>query len=574
MTGVTIAIPTSTKLAWPNSKLGFTVHARRPKARYKIMNNDEFSLEDVLIILRRRIWYFLIPVLVIAPIGAGIVMALPAVYRAEGTILVESQQIPDELVRTTINAYAQERIQTIRQRVMTLNNIIEVADKYDVFAQGKRLSETERAQKIREQVNVSLITVERRGRSGDGTIAFTVAYSDRDPQTAYLVANELMTLFLAEDARTRTAGASNTTEFFEREAGKLRNQVVAIEQGIATFKGENADALPEHLDLHLNMLERASRESLAGEREREQLEEEKQFLQSQLISGTNTAGGLSAQLDELESQLARLRAQYHEDYPEIKAVKSEIASLRRQMAPSSEIQRRRSLLAETDATLTALERNQDASAEDLAAAEAAVEAARISLSDQIDAESRNGSGDAANAQTEARIAVIDNRIRMNGRREVSLGEQIEDLQARIAKTPAVERQLAGLMRDYDNMDREYQEIRSKQQAAQLAQNLEENQQAEKFSILEPANRPTKPSSPDRIKLMILALFAAAGAGGGIAMLAEMLFATIRGRGHISNIVGDHPIAVIPYIPDEQKKPSVFGFLKGRRATFRAAPEAL
>lgn len=538
------------------------------------MNNDEFTIEDVLIIIRRRIWYFLIPALIIAPIGAGIVMAMPAIYRAQGTILVESQQIPDELVRSTINAYAQERIQTIRQRVMTLNNIIKVADKYDVFASGTRLSETERAQKIRSQVNVSLITVERRSRSGDGTIAFTVSYSDRDPQKAYLVANEFMTLFLAEDVRTRTAGASNTTDFFEREAGKLRDQVVAIERRIATFKAENAEALPEHLDMHLNMLERANRESLTGERNKEQLEEEKQFLQTQLISGANADGGLSSQLETLQSQLARLRAQYYEDYPEIRAVKSEIASIQRQMAPSAEIQKRRTALTEADATLTALERNPEASPEDIAAAEAAVETARIALSDQIDAESRNGGGNAANAQTEARIAVIDNRIRMNERREAALQEEIDDLQARIAKTPAVERQLAGLTRDYDNMDREYQEIRSKQQDAQLAQNLEENQQAEKFSILEPATRPSKPSSPDRLKLIILALFAAGGAGGAIAMLAELLFATIRGRSHVASIVGDHPIAVIPYIPGEQEKPSLFGFLKGRRNSFRPAPEAL
>jgi len=49
---------------------------------------DEFSLEDALIILQRRFLYFLIPVLVIAPIGVLTVMLLPAKYTAKGTILL------------------------------------------------------------------------------------------------------------------------------------------------------------------------------------------------------------------------------------------------------------------------------------------------------------------------------------------------------------------------------------------------------------------------------------------------------------------------------------------------------
>lgn len=89
---------------------------------------DEFTLEDAIIIFKRRILFFLIPALVIAPIGVIGVMLLPAKYTAQGTILVESQQIPTDFVRSTINAYAQERIQTIRQRVMTRNRLLEVAD--------------------------------------------------------------------------------------------------------------------------------------------------------------------------------------------------------------------------------------------------------------------------------------------------------------------------------------------------------------------------------------------------------------------------------------------------------------
>ena len=64
-------------------------------------------------------------------------MLLPAVYVAEGKLLVELQQIPTELVRSTITASAKQRIQVIEQRIMTRENLLALADKYQMFA-GRR----------------------------------------------------------------------------------------------------------------------------------------------------------------------------------------------------------------------------------------------------------------------------------------------------------------------------------------------------------------------------------------------------------------------------------------------------
>lgn len=515
---------------------------------------DEFSIEDAIIILRRRFFYFLIPALIIAPLGILAVMLLPAKYTAQGTILVESQQIPTELIRSTINAYAQERIQTIRQRVMTRNRLLEVADKYSLFPRSLGLSETERVKLMRDRLNVSLITSDyNRNSARDGTIAFTVAYTDRDANKAFQVANEFMTLFLSEDVRSRTAGASNTTEFFEREAARLRDAVAQMEERISNYKTENADALPEHLNMHLDMLERANRDLASAQTTITQLEEEERFLQTQLIAGPASDDSLARELVRLESELARLRATYRDSYPEVAAKRDEIAAIKRRMAPSVEIQNLREALALADSELTRVERNEASTPEEIKAAEENVEQARLALSDMIAEESRKGSSDIAGVQLEGRMAVINNRIRMQRRQLDDAEEQIANLEARIGRTPEVERGLAALTRDHENMFREYQDVLAKQQDAQLAENLEENQQAEKFSILEPALRPEQPSSPDRPKLIVLALFAALAAGGAAALAMEFAMSTIRGRNHLKNIIDGHPIAVIPYIPTEEKR---------------------
>ena len=211
---------------------------------------EEFSIEDALIILRRRFLYFLIPALIIAPIGIITVMLLPAKYTAHGRILIESQQIPESYIQSTINTYAQERIQTIRQRVTTREQLLEIADDFNLFPKSLGLSESERVAIMRGGLGVRVITANmRRGGRQDAAIAFTVSYTDKDPDKAFLVANRFMTLFLDEDVKTRTAGASNTTEFFVREADRLRNSVAAIEDRISKFKAENADALPSLLNM-------------------------------------------------------------------------------------------------------------------------------------------------------------------------------------------------------------------------------------------------------------------------------------------------------------------------------------
>lgn len=535
---------------------------------------DDFSMEDALIILKRRFLYFFIPFILIAPLGILTVMLLPPKYTAKGTILVESQQIPTELIRSSVTAYAQERIQTIRQRVMTRNRLLQVADKFTVFPRSTRLSESERVALMRSRLDVSLITIDGRRRSPqDGTIAFNVAYTDTNPDKAYLVANEFITLFLSEDVRTRTAGASNTTEFFEQQAAELRAQVSAIEDRISEFKVKNADALPEHLSMHLDMLERATRELNSAQRSIETLEEEKRFLETQLVSGGGAEAGHMVELTRLEAELARLRATYHDSYPEVQAKRDEIAALKRQMAPSADIQRLRTQLRDAEAALLAAERADPADETEIAKAEAAMEIARKSLSEKISGESRSAGTDISSVQMEGRLAIIDNRIRMLRRTSDQLRNQIANYEARISKTPSVERDLAALTRDYENMFQEYQDVRSKQQAAQLAENLEENQQAEKFSILEPALRPDKPTSPDRAKLSILAIFAALAAGAGVAFLAELIFSTVRGRQHLANLVDEHPIAVIPYIHGGEDKGSpIFSWFTRRKSRVGNIPE--
>lgn len=519
---------------------------------------EEFTLEDALIILRRRWAYFLIPAVALTVVGIAVVMLLPARYTAQGTILVESAQIPSDLVRSTVNTYAQERIQTIRQRVMTRDKLLSLADRYQLFPPNVRLSESERVERMKNRLQLSLITANgaRVGGQRDGTIAFTVSYTDGSPDKAYQVANEFMTLFLSEDVRTRTAGASNTTEFFEQEVARLSEAIDNVEAKIAAYKIEHANSLPEHLSLHLNMLEQANRDLTANEAAIEALDEELRFLQTQLTSyfaGANSENGPASELAALKSELVRLRSIYQDSHPSVKGVRDQIRALEAELAPSREIQELQSRLAEAETALRVAER-------DLEDGDPAIEEKRAELvkvqdeiSARIEREAKSGSGDFLSAQLQARIAVATSRRGTLQEQGENIRKKIADLQARIAATPAVERGLQQLTRDYENLFKQYQDVLAKKQEAQLAENLEDNQKAEKFSILEPAQRPEEPSSPERVKLSILVLFAAFGAGGMAAIGSEFLLGALRGRSQLEKVIGAHPIAVIPHFERRDAK---------------------
>lgn len=520
------------------------------------MENEEYSLEDILIVLRRRIAYFLVPVLVIVPIGFAVIMLLPPLYMAEGRILVESQQISQALVQSTVNTYVDERIATIRQRVTTRNRLLEVADKYSLFPKELGLSESEKVRRMKAAFDVNVIS--SGGQKGkrnqpSNAIALTVRYTDKSPDKAFQVANEFMTLILSEDVRSRVEGASTATEFFAQESKRLAEAIDKAEAQIADFKAKNADALPQDLQMHQAALLRAEQDLQNANAAMTQLEDQISSLQTQIatyLAGTGGASGPAQEILRLKTQLAALRADKTDAHPDIIAVKEQIAAFERQLAPSGAVQKLRRDLAAADQALRAARAANPVDEALIKQRREEANAARERLSAQVAREAAAGSADVMLTQLQSQMDMAGSRLTMLGDQSDALKATIENLKDRISRTPAVDRGLAALTRDSANLSSEYQALKNKQAAAQLSENLEDDQKAEKLSILESAQRPDKPSSPDRMQLTFLLFVFAAGAGAVVAFGAELLFQTLRGRGHLTAVIEETPIAVIPYFKTE------------------------
>ena len=56
----------------------------------------------------------------------------PPTYKSTATILIEEQEIPSDLVRSTITSYADQRIETIKQQVMSRTTLWKVVEQFNL----------------------------------------------------------------------------------------------------------------------------------------------------------------------------------------------------------------------------------------------------------------------------------------------------------------------------------------------------------------------------------------------------------------------------------------------------------
>jgi uncharacterized protein involved in exopolysaccharide biosynthesis len=189
-------------------------------------------------LVKRRWPFFVVPFIPISLGAIGLAAILPPTYLSEGKILVQSQQIPTELVRPTVTSAAQERIQVIEQRTMTRENLLAMIDKFQLFPEKRQLMEpSQLVELMRKNTKIEPVAQSLSFKqSSNPTIVFSVGFEYPEPQAAARVANELMTRILNEDLRDRTSRATDTTKFLAKEVQRLQAENAAVEAKIVQAK--------------------------------------------------------------------------------------------------------------------------------------------------------------------------------------------------------------------------------------------------------------------------------------------------------------------------------------------------
>ena len=109
---------------------------------------------------RRRKTFFVVVAAALA-VTFLLAMLLPATYRSTATILIEQQEIPQDLVRSVITSFADQRVQVISQRVMTTQNLLTLIDRYNLYPDIRRRQPREvLLKKMREDIAMKMISAD------------------------------------------------------------------------------------------------------------------------------------------------------------------------------------------------------------------------------------------------------------------------------------------------------------------------------------------------------------------------------------------------------------------------------
>lgn len=531
------------------------------------MEEQEKTLGDYLAALRRRRKLLTAIVLGLLLLALGVTFGLPAVYRSKAVILIEQQEIPKELVTSTVTSYADQRIQEITQRVMTTSNLLAIIERYSLYEKERRNAPLEVVvEKMRDDISIDTISADVvdpiRGQPTKATIAFSVSYENRSPDLAQKVANELTSLYLKENLTRRTEAATETSAFLAEEAEKLKNHIAELDRRLAEFKEQNAGKLPEMQQFNTQMMDRTEQQLIELDRQIRSLEDRKVYVQGQLalvkpvtatISETGERIlGPADRLKVLQTQYVSLLARYSAQHPDVVRTKKEMDALEAELGGKSDagavIQKQ---LEGARAELATLRERYSPNHPDVVRAqrtvanlEAELERSRERRSAVIDTQEPDNP---AYIQLRTELESANAEIASIRQQKEALRAKLAEFEQKLADSPEVERVYRDLMRDYETSTLKYEEMMQKQMAAQVSQTLETEQKGERFSLIEPPLKPEKPAKPNRLAIALLGTMLAFAGGIGSTAIAEALDPAIYGRSALAALTGVPPLAVIPEI---------------------------
>ena len=530
------------------------------------MEEQEKSIQDYLAIVSRRKVAIISTGLIVFLLGLVTALVWPPTFKSSATILIKEQEIPSELVRSTVTSFAAQRIQTISQRVMTRPNLMEIIEKYNLYVdERKRYTTEEVLEEMRDDIGLDMISADvmdpRTGRPGVATIAFTLSFLNSSPGAAQKVAGELTSLFLAENLKNRKDKAAETYTFLSDETAKLEQRIAESGKQLAEFKEKYANSLPEMSAMNLSMLNRTESDMDAVEAELRALKERKFYLQSQLaqinpLTNMRSATGQSildpsSRLKALESEYASLSAKYSNEHPDIVKTKREIEGLRAQTGQSVNAQELAINLTQKRSEHAALVKKYSTEHPDVSALNAEI----IALEKAIKAQSTQPEEQVMTLQpdnpayisVQTQLKTIETEIQSNSSRKNRLDKKLLELENAIAKSPQVEKEFLVLNREQQSAFARYQDIKARQMEAEIGQELEKESKGESFVLIDPAQYPEKPVKPNRTAIVFLALIFSVAAGLGVAILKEAMDGSVRGVSGVTKMLTAAPLAVIPVI---------------------------
>jgi polysaccharide chain length determinant protein (PEP-CTERM system associated) len=489
-----------------------------------------FDLQRFVGIARRRHLQFLIPLFLGWLLVWGSSWVIPPRYKSSTLILVEQPTMPQNYVLPNINDDLQTRLQSMTQQILSRSRLLLIAQKLHLYsaAQGG-LSVDQKVANMRKDIGIDLV----RNPGREDITSFTISYSADDPHLAQQVTAELTGLFISENLKMRQQLSEGTTDFLEKQLEDARQSLSEQEAKVRQFESQHEGALPTQGASNLQILA-GLQSQLQGDQDAlntakqqrvylEALLEQERTSQATVRPSTDQTG-LSAptdlatidqQLDKLRAQLAELSSKYTDRYPDVLRLKDQIAK--------TELMRQNLIAASKSKGTDAIPPSDN------------------TVSSNVTDPTLSTAGRQLQGQLQANQLEIKSRESSIER----LKERIDEYQGRLNMEPATEQELADLTRGYDQSKANYDDLLRKKDQSEMATSMEEMQQGERFTMLDPPSLPSKPDFPNRLKFCGIGLGVGLALGFLVAGGFEFMDDRLYSEKEIKALL---PIAVISEIP--------------------------
>jgi polysaccharide chain length determinant protein (PEP-CTERM system associated) len=482
------------------------------------MTERELTTADYIAILRRRWVLITILALVGAPLAYGVARMLPARYKSQTLVLVQPPTVSSKIVEPVDTTGVSERLASMKQQILSRTRLEPIIRQYGLYPQDvDRVSMDILVGRLQDAVEVTPVQPMAETQASN-LPGFFVNVTLNDPKLAQQVCTAVTSMFIEENLRISQQNSQMTTNFLSQQLDEAKKNLDDQDSKLAAFKSRYLNALPDEEQTNLNLLTGLTSQLDAATQALARAQQDKSFAESLLTqqlgaweaSQSSTGASpdtLEQQLSLLQTQLTALQARYTDDYPDVIKTKNDIALVQKKIAQSN-------------ADKTATDPNKVRAGQ--------IEPAQIT-------------------QLRAQVHSFDQMIAEKSKEQERIKEEIKVYEDRVQSSPVVEEQYKELTRGYQTALDSYNDLLKKKADAVMAQQLQQEQAGMQFSVLDPANLPTKPSFPNRPLFTFGGLAGGLGLGLGLAFLLEMGDTSLRSERDVEFSLRLPVLAVVPNI---------------------------
>src|SRR5438309_5289624 len=330
----------------------------------------ELSVEDWLAIVRRRLWWLLIPAILCAVAGFLLSLVLPKRYTSHTRVLVEAPIVPDSYVKPVVSDDLNRRLASMQGEILSRTRLQHLVEQFGLYKDVNRapmevlvdglLSRT-RLQHLVAQSGLYTkdvnqapmeVLVDRLQKSIEVTplaptpgtlspalLGFNIDVTLGQARLSQQVCTEITSLFMEQNLRRREQQAEDTTQFLAKQLDDAKAKFDEQDAKLATFQSQYVGAQPEDEQTNLTLLAGLTPQLEAVTQDLNQALQTKAFAESMLsqqLAAWKSADGrspqtLQQQLSDLQNQLPLLQARYTDKHPAVLKLEEGIAELQKRI---------------------------------------------------------------------------------------------------------------------------------------------------------------------------------------------------------------------------------------------------